>query len=259
MAKRRRISRYQLTTAAVIAAVFIGTFVAVFFIPPEDARLRSEDGRVTVDGVAAAGAELQIVPIEEVVPQPPVLGDVYEITLDGSALTSNFTISMNYEDRRAAIAGIGSESALKAMVYDPRVLAWRFVPSVVDYTQGELVVDVPAGTSGVLWSYGFLSEGMLPENEKVLLDELISFPPEGAVGYTVVSSFGSEEIDYLLLDAERDRGGCAGVYETGDQTTITSKEEIQGGSMYRLMAFWEIAEGCDEGERITSEKDSSTE
>ncbi len=260
MAKRRRISKYQLVTTLVIAGVFIGTIFATFIISPEDILAESDDGIVRVEGFAKAGTSVEIEKQTQTLPPfPPVLGDVYRIHIDGQPLPPSFVVRFRYNEDAVAVFGQGSGGGVSVMVYDTRLLAWRYLPTVVDVQEQTVTAEVPPGLNAQLWSYGIVSSGVAPENADVLLDELISFPPEGAVGYIASDAFGSEEIDYIVRNIQLDRGGCDGVYRTGKEETMTSKEVHWDGNTYRIIVYWQIDEGCSEGEIMRSQYKSSTD
>lgn len=243
-----------------IVAIFLGTVVAVSFSAPEGVRSVSEDGMVLVESRAVARMDVSIIQKEEqLIPHPPALGKVYEIRVNNAPLSSPFSLTMTYDPSALSIVGEHPGGGLSILAYDSRFLAWQFLPTVVDSQKRTLTTEIPPGFSSFLWSFGFRSEGTRSSHEDVLLNELLSFPPEGSVGYTAVSSFGSEEIDYLLLDSQQDRGGCGGVFRIGTSVVPTSKEELVDGNTYRLMVFWQVADGCALGEKISSEMHSSTE
>lgn len=247
MATQRRILSQHAVTALVIGAVFLGTLAATFMLPPEDVRLVSEDGLVRVEGKSAFGNLADIRVLDGEHNEAPVLGAQYQVLAAGEPISTPFSITFTYDPRRLDLK---ETSPLAVMAYDARVLAWRYFPSVQDASAKTLTAEIVGSNTLYAWSYGYRRELSPLKQEAVLLDELLSFPPEGAVGYTVATSIGSDESSLVLLKEERDRGGCAGVYRVGTSETLTSKEVEEDGLMERVMVFWQIGNGCAEGESV---------
>jgi len=252
---RRKFTKQSLATAFIIAAVFVGTFLVVILAPPEHVRAVSENGNVRVEGVARGKGELVI--------REPLQGFVYEVLFGGEALPPSFTISMNYQALSnfsdSAEFECPGESAPNVNVwnvalYDTKLSAWRAIPSTYDPATAMVTAEVPAWSRATLWTASHESDFCKPEyNDAVLLDELLSFGPERAVGYEVVATAGFEEGSFGLVDAQRDRGGCDGRYRAGSEETVTTRErKLENGSTYRLIAFWQLEEGCEEGEHLST-------
>lgn len=243
MSRAKTISQ-EFIISLLLGIVFFGTLIATFAIPPEELRLVSEDGRVRVEAqVPAPELARLLVRERDTDPLSFLRGPLYEIDLGIEVLPQPYQLRILYDP---SWFGENDPETIRLYYFDERLSAWRIYPFTLD--ADEEVIEAEIITTASLWSLGISG----PEDAKGyedIVSELISFPPEGAIGFTV-SIVAADSDDILLLDSERVRGGCEGQFRLGTSETITTRERRIGSALYRAQAHWQLAEGCASDERI---------
>ncbi|MBI4599014.1 hypothetical protein HY734_02350 [Candidatus Uhrbacteria bacterium] len=88
-----------------------------------------------------------------------------------------------------------------------------------------------------------------------LMQELLAHPPIGAVGYHVTAAMSTQLNDFVLVDEEAGRGGCAGRFQHGTRQQATWADAHIGtevsSALLRVQVLWEIdADGCPSGQTV---------
>jgi hypothetical protein len=211
----------------------------------EELRIASSDGVIEVEGLVANPDYARIVKREQFSQiLSAIRSSVYEIDLGTSVLPQPYILSFSYEEEWF---GNATPEQIVLYYFDERVSSWRAHLSSIDSESH--IVEAEVVTPATLWALGLSGPEDVPEAYEHLLNELISFPPPNAIGFSVNVS-ATEAEDFILLQPELLIGGCEGRYRLGQSETITSREYLSANVVYRVQALWQIANGCVEGEGI---------
>lgn len=242
----RRIIKQKTIIMLVITLVVAGSLVALFALTPESVRLRSADGCFNL--VGEIGVESEVVFNERLDLTGPfslIVGSVYGIDFGSQVLPQPFSLALCVDPAWGVL------NELSIFAYDDELSAWRMMQSVNNPFDSTLTTEIRIPFS--LWAVGRSFTFGVPTVHDSLMNELLAWPPEAAVGYRVYSSFAIEDGDFVLINDQVQRGGCSGVYFSGSDQTITSVERVVAGGTYRLSVIWEMGEGCMEGEEISAD------
>lgn len=233
-----------ITLVIIMAAA--GTLVAIFTLAPESVHLRSADGCFYLQGKIGQASEVtasQRLDLDKAFSVLP--GPIYEINFGSDFLPSPFTLTLCAQPQWGPI------NELSIYAYDDKLAVWRPMQSVPDPGNSTLTAEIRTPFS--LWGVGRRLAFETPNEHEAMMEELLAWPPESAVGYRVYASFALEDGDFVLVDDLVERGGCSGVYFSGVKQSGISVEKEAVGGIYRLNAIWELGEGCMEGEEIRAD------
>ncbi|HRH31909.1 MAG TPA: hypothetical protein PLK06_01150 [bacterium] len=197
------------STLAVVAVIVI---TAGFFIAaePEESSITTEDGVVTITGLARQTQPLVVNQTETV--RAPLFGTAYsvkpdEVTLDEAAVVA-FRITP--EDRES-VADLGIYR------FHQSLQMWELVAPVVAHTDEVIAVEAR--------QLGLFAVGLAPEFEAPVFanvyDELRSQAPADAVGYEIAVGYAEPEHEILRLLSLGEHGGCGGAVRVGDGESLS--------------------------------------
>ena len=228
-----------LPVVALILAASFGTAAVLALPDPDRSSATSADGRFAAHGTFSA---LQVERLPDRISQA---GDVpaYRVTAEGSAPARAYDASLSYDPAWAAQRFHGAALALWS--YDPALSVWRRAASQEDRVAGAVSAEGVPGASD--WTLAPADSGPVPVAAASLLDALLSFPPDGAVGYEAFAAAaepGSE--DFFLVAEPLARGGCAGTFASGHETTVTKELRSSSGTV-RVAIRFQVSAGCPPG------------
>jgi len=204
-----------------VFAAVLGTVAVIVLRQPEAIHAVGDDGRVTVDGrgtgevvIANAGLRSGSIPVED-------------ISSDGLPLPARLTLTLAYDPALRAQAA----RPLSLFGYDVSLAAWRRVASVDDPAAATLTGPFALATRR--WTYGVVPDESFSSEAAVVIDQLASFPPAGAVGYRAYVAVTQGGEDFFLLQAGLGSGGCAGVFRSGRSQIVTSHDVSHAGETMR--------------------------
>lgn len=230
-----RMKRSYFFTVLLIAIAVISIIVLIIKIP-EESSVVSQDGLVTVSGLARQSQQFII--STPVAKESNILfGSVYKIEPSMIALEEPATISW-------IIKNAQPDLGVQLYYFDQDLEMWTMVNRVIDRADGLMVVEVD--------QLGFFTLGTntplldLPDFDDQLLS-IIELAPENTVGYEMAVAY-----DYglgpLIQISETVIGGCGGVVEIGNSEEISQVEYLS----YSIIARWFVSDlaGCDLGKNL---------
>ncbi len=246
MARRRKQIR-SLAIAALTAGVLIGTLFVLGSPEPEQVRAVSDDGRVAVAGFLREvdGSGGIVITRRDDLGRPfaELTSPAYEIASAPAGGRQALTLTAAYDAPDPVL-----------YYFDRPLSAWQAYPSVADPAAQVLVAEIPAG-GPLIWAVGRRIPffGIPDEYDSVMMDELVSAPPQGAVGFRAFIARSADAGDWVVVVDELGRGGCGGRFRSGASRTITSLDRSFDPAVYRVGVVWELDGGCASGSAITFE------
>ena len=246
---RRRKTKKQLLehvgVTVLIAVIFIGTFLVIFSSSPEEVRVVSDDGVLTVEGVAQAGIEMSIKQEESGMPLSVVISPLYTITVQGGGISeADIIVSPNSE------WGSLIEDLI-VYVYDFSHASWVPVSTRVDFENQQLRSTTKLWGSTII-SIGTLQDYAITNSSHKLLDSVLNSAPDNAISYTAELYFASQLGDFVLINSSLDQGGCAGKFLSGRDTHVVMQEQSINEGTERVRVVWVLGDGCGEGAQMRS-------
>lgn len=244
-----------LSTFAVVAVAVVSVgFLAAS--EPEESRITSADGVVTVAGLARQTQPLAVAASTAV--KAPLLGDSYTVTPDGVTLDEAAVIGFKLLPEQV----VQAESLGVYRFHQPLAM-WEPVSPVVANTNQLLAVETR--------QLGNFALGNVPAFKPPVFanvyDELRAKAPADAVGYETAVGFTELDHELIRLPELGESGGCGGVVRVGDDESISRSEraatvDINGLSekvtfVFVTRWFTSSTGGCtvDEPMRALSEYD----
>lgn len=231
--------------AFAVVLVTVGFFVVA---EPEEKRVTSSDGVLTIVGLARQTQPFTIDPGAESV-QEPLLGKSYRVLPDEVTLDEPAVISF-------ALPGTGDPESQGIFRYHPDLLMWERVEPVVAHEQYLLAVR-----TGQL---GRFAVGRVETFEApafvTTYDALRAMAPENAVGYETVVGYSRSDQEVIRLYDLGESGGCGGVVRVGDgqelsrllrEVSLTINEQATPITFtFVTRWFTSSAGGCAEDESL---------
>jgi hypothetical protein len=234
------VKRIHAVPILLVFAAIVGTGAILALRQPDVIHVAGDDGRAVVDGHGVG-----TVAIVNAGARPGTGIPVEDISLSGLPLPAGFTLTLSYDPSVRAHA----PRPLSIFGYDAPLSAWERVPSVDDPVSATL--SAPTSVAATRWTYAVLPDDAVDPQAKVVLDQLVSFPPPGAVGYRAYVGLTQGGKDFFLLDGDFGQGGCGGAFHAGRAQSLTSHDLSQAGETARYEVQWEIGDGCPAGQKIS--------
>ncbi len=247
-------SQNQYLMILIVVLVFAGTAYLMFSRLPEERIVSSDDGLITVEAVTQSDVVFEITSESRPEAQMAVLGKVYSVEPSDARLSQAATIRMRYTDE---MLGELNPAQLVIGYFDTNVQAWRTLPTSLNRNARELSAETSHLSS---WAILIDRNIEIPLAINDLIYRLISKPLYGATGYQVEIAYSIGEGDFILLPDKPASGGCGGVYRTGEIREFTSLEQVLEASVdgvveainFRVIATWEVGEGCLDGKELSA-------
>lgn len=235
--------------------VLIGTAYLTFTRLPEEQFILSEDGVFSIE--AMTGSDVTIDVTKAGVGREAgaaVVGNVYYVTPSEARLSEAANIRIRYTDE--LVEGLDLAN-LTIAYYDLEVEAWRAVPTSLDRTR-----QMFSAETGHLSSWALIQTHNLVKpsqvNDSVAL--LREMSPSGATGFVMELAYSIEGDDYILSEEIITSGGCGGIYQVGEHTVQTEEIFLTSAQVdgvhqevdFKLVATWEIGQGCPEAAPLSS-------
>lgn len=205
-------SERWLSSFAVVAVILItvGYFVSQ---EPEELQVVSDDGVVTITGLARQTQPLTFVSQDRVM--APLSGSAYTITPNLITLEEPAVIAFKVLDYQQS-----DIASLDVYRFHPGLTMWEPVTPVVAHTD-----DVIAVETGQLGSFavGSVSDVQAPVFANVY-DDLRERAPKDAVGYEIAVGFTRPDHEVIRLLSLGERGGCGGIVRVGDGESLSRSE-----------------------------------
>jgi len=230
--------KHAIPVVLVLAAA-LGTAAIVALRQPDVIHATGDQGRVRVDGRGVG--ELVIVHVGE---RDDSGIPVEDISLDGLPIPASFLLTLSYDPAVRAKA----PRPLSLFAYDAVLAAWRSIPTAED--AGSTTLSAYAAVASRRWTYAVLPDDTLPSGAATVIDQLVSFPPTGAVGYRAFAAVSPHGDDFFLLNDDLGQGGCDGTFRRGRDQTVTSHDVAVSGLAMRYEVQWELADGCVDGGKL---------
>ena len=242
----------QKTVIFLLVLLVIGGSLFVLIKPqPETVHLSSRNGNFDLSGQVRNSTTLKFKKRENIAVPFLFASSVYEIDFGQTFLAKALLLQLKNENPELDF----QSSSIYA--YDPSILAWRRQNSFFDFKRESFSLEIDQPFK--LWTVAEkqkLGEGDLKDVSlqtfEGMLNELLAWPLEKAVGYQVYLSFSWNDRDFILLTDQVGYGGCQGNYQEGLSETLTSSEKKVADKFYRLSVVWQLDEGCLQGEKIES-------
>ncbi len=187
--------------ALAVVLVTVGFFVIA---EPEEKQVVSEDGILTLVGLARQTQPF-IIDEATVVVREPLLGRSYHVSPDEVTLDEPAVISF-------ALSGTGDTESQGIFRYRSDLMMWEKVEPVVAHEQYLLAVR-----TGQL---GHFAVGRVETFEAptfvTTYDALRAMAPENAVGYETVVGYSRPNAEVIRLYNLGESGGCGGTVRVGD-------------------------------------------
>lgn len=200
-------------SSLVVVAVIVITASYLVIKEPEDLSVTSDDGVVTVTGLARRTQPLNVERRDA--RAAPLLGVAYEVTPDGVTIDEPAVIAFEIlEDQRQFV------DALRVYRLHPSLEMWEPVSPVVAHTDEVIAVETA--------QLGVFAIGSAPHFEAPVFanvyDELRASAPEDAVGYEIAVGFTQQDHETVRLLSVGEHGGCGGVVRVGDGESLSRAE-----------------------------------
>ncbi|MFC1787663.1 hypothetical protein ACFLZY_00360 [Patescibacteria group bacterium] len=132
--KFQKISSQSGLIVVIIAAVFVGTLVAMFARSPEEIRVFSADGHAMVEGQGQAVTLVEVFDLGKTSSHSKIVSSVYEIAITGPQPERLF-LTIKLEE------GNGSDDVV-IMGFDQIKTDWVAVPSVIDLANNKINAEI---------------------------------------------------------------------------------------------------------------------
>ncbi|MFA6017900.1 MAG: hypothetical protein WCT28_00905 [Patescibacteria group bacterium] len=231
--------RFHFASFAFIFALmlFAGAFVVMNV--PEAQALRSDDGAVSVTGLARTAQHISVAVDTSATIGDPLLGLVYRIEPSDVPLDAPIVLSF------AKRADLGTLEATVVYQWNSSIGMWVSIPSVVADTHDVLAVEV--------LSLGDFALGVIPDAFVPSLltaqDALRAKSPVGTRGYRLLTSYTLPNGVPVMWPETRIIGGCGGRIGAGDRTEYSSfaqtmnvlVNDVQTQVVFTVVGEWIVA------------------
>jgi hypothetical protein len=205
--------RDNLFSTLAVAAVILITAGFLVAVEPEESSINSEDGVVTVTGLARQTQPLSIRSNTAVA--APLLGSSYLVSPAGVTLDEPAVIAFSILDDQQAQAAM-----LGVYRFHAQLEMWEPVAPVVANTDELLAVETS--------QLGEFAIGDVPVFETPVFanvyDQLRSMAPVNAVGYETAVAFTEKDHEIIRLLSSGENGGCGGTVRVGDGESVSRLE-----------------------------------
>lgn len=243
--KAQRIQQSRTTGIAIVIA--IGTFIALFAIPPEEVRVRSADNRFSIEGQARSEAKLSILEKDEIAqPSTALFGSIYEVEVNGEVSEIPFELRMDFPDQ------ILPRTDYLLYRYSPQFKAWESLPTTLQVRDRQAISFVSLRES-TLFALGIPPDILHTLDSTLEIDTLLRRAPKETIGYRIFSAiehYGAE--DRIVEQSGIEFGGCAGDYKMGESQKRDSIEKRLEKGIRSIEIIWELGEGCAKEEVLES-------
>ncbi len=237
--------RFSAYVIFLVVLVVLVTLAAVIAPEPEEVEVVSDDGILTLTGVARASQPFSI-----------------DLTNnDGGGLLENtfYVIEprgIGLEVPAVLTFDVSSfEGEVDVFWYDEDFMMWREVAadqaseSAVTITTdrlGSFVLGSPPAVIAPTFAHQY--------------DSLLEMAPDDVVGFEMASGFSIDDSSTIFINDSEQFGGCAGTLGRGnleertalDQDLVVPVEDVDQLVTFSFMAEWYISSGggCEEGENL---------
>jgi hypothetical protein len=228
----------RLTRTGAPEILIVGIALATAFVvmaPDPDARtLRSEDGRIEIQGPAQEQTVMTLVQEEDAQPHQVLLMPAYTLSVDGKPPSGAFAVHMNVPE------------ADTIFTYDASVLAWR--PLVLENRTSDGALEARTYAGAATYAAGKRPDLSPPGDRRTQVASMIASAPPGTIGFEASDARAWAEDEFIVVSDRFVVGGCGGDFRSGPVTTISTQENVlEDGSTYRLLVRWYAATGCAPG------------
>lgn len=212
---------------------------------PEQSHTASADGKVTITGVARAESPFSI-SMADPVTGSVLVGDSYRVEQAG-ALDIPVVLAFSLDGLPLPVADV------MVYRYDEDALMWEKALPIVAHTDD--VIAIEARSAGT-FALGVREDVTVP-NFVAVYDDLRESPPEGAVGYVIMTGYSREGESAIRLPEVGDQGGCGGAVMPGvreERSVVTRSasllvNDVQMPLTMTFLTRWFIGDGtgCADG------------
>jgi hypothetical protein len=196
-----------------VAAVILITAGYLVSTEPEELSVTSEDGVVTVAGLARQTQPLAV--STQATVRAPLLGSAYHITPDLVTLEEPAVVSFAVLPPQ-----LETIESLNVYRFHPSLSMWEPVSPIVAHTDEVIAVETAQLGS---FAVGSVPTFAVPIFANVY-DELRMKAPDDAVGYEIAVGFTQTDHEVIRLLSVGEHGGCGGVVRVGDGESLSQLE-----------------------------------
>lgn len=217
--------------------LFVGSYVVLRI--PEARAVPSDDGALTVTGLARSSDHIAVSVDDNARLGDPLLGLVYHIEPNGVPLSAPLTLSFSKK------AALGTEDATAVYQWNSALGMWVPIASTVAETSDVLAVEV--------MSLGDFALGTEPIVEVPSLlsaqDAIRTKAPVGTRGFRLSTSYTLPEGVPVAWPEVQVLGGCGGRVGSGDRAEYSSQsqtihvdvDDVQTPVEFTIVGEWIVA------------------
>lgn len=242
---------YDMPTRSILWSVAFGFMVlaSVFLLfshDPEQTEVASDDGVVTITGVARDTVQFVLTPAA-VATSSVLFGSAYDIAPSGAVLDEPVVLSFR-------LAGVPvPPGEVVVYRYNDDMLLWEMVLPIVAHTDELIAIETASLGRFML---GVREEVALPNYVEVY-DDLVDAPPSDAVGYVIAVGYSRPNEPAIRLSGAGEQGGCGGAVRPGvrEERTLLMRDasllvnDVATPLQISFLVRWFIhdAVGCPSG------------
>lgn len=222
------------------------TLSIVFLPDPEVRTLVSDDGLLTVSGLARQTQEISLVTRDEAL-GIPLVGRAYDVLPSGLTLDTPLTLILPLRD-----LGLAEDVPVHLYTYDETSGFWSGISEPVKTNDGLLIATTP---STGRYAVGIRQDVNAPEFLS-MYDELRRLAPKNTRAYDIVVGYRVDDSGpFIVLPESGESGGCGGVFREGSsrvaselsRTAVVNIDDVATPATFVFFATWIVDEqsgGC---------------
>ncbi len=220
----KRESVLFLVVGVVVAIV---TISFIFSSEPEELKVSSSDGVVTVTGLARQTQTLEVLGGPGV--KEPLLGPSYDILPADLVLDLPVTVTFKLDPLK-------NNANIKLYRYNENLLMWEMIDKELLRDDERVAVEAPALGRFALGTREDFAAPVFAST----YDDLKNLAPEQAVGYEILVGYTEDKHETVRLTGQGEVGGCGGLAQASDgqeQSRLEREVNVGDDEDRRLITF----------------------